>query len=151
MSPLSRRALLRTAFATAVMGSVAAIAPAQALQMSRDLDSFIVGKWAATAWSKYPMGIASMANSPQASLLLLDFQPGGTVTKTVRQSFADGSVKEQAAEVTQWRVADLPDGDEVIQVNNGTASSAENWVSYAVVDGSTIRHIAAGTVLKRTQ
>ena len=60
-------------------------------------------------------------------------------------------VKEQVPEQTKWRIATGDDGSEVIQVNNGTPSSPPNWVSYAVVDSSTIRHIAAGTVLKRIQ
>lgn len=149
MSPLSRRSVLKAAFAAAAMSVVGAAFTAQATEF--DVESFIVGKWVSTQWSKYPMGVASMAGSPQASLLMLDFQAGGVVTKTVRQSFADGSVKEQPAETTQWRIGATADGTQVVEVNNGTPSSPPNWVSYAIVDGSTIRHVAAGTVLKRTR
>lgn len=148
MSPLNRRSVLKTAFAAAAMASLGSFA---AHATDFDMDSFMVGKWVATQWSKYPMGVAAMADSPQASLLMLEFQAGGVVTKTVRQSFADGSVKEQAPERTQWRIGASSDGSQIVEVNNGTPSSPPNWVAYAIVDGSTIRHVAAGTVLKRTK
>lgn len=148
MRPLNRREMLKTAFAAAIVSAAGgALATAQA----SDLSSFILGKWTATAWSAYPAGIAKMSNNPQASLLILDFQPDGVVLKLLRQSYPDGTVREMPAEVTNWRIDTTASGTETVSVNNGTPSSPANWVAYAVVDSSTIRNVKSGAVMKRTQ
>ncbi len=149
MRSLSRRSLLQAALAAAAMSAAGTVLTARA-ETTWDLSDYIVGKWTATAWTKYPKAISTLADSPQASLLLMDFRLGGVVIKTVRQSYADGSVREQAPETTTWRIGALADGTSVIEVNNALPSSAPNWVAYVIVDGSTIRHVSAGWVLKRT-